>query len=294
MQIDHLKVFCDLAEAQSFSKAAALHEISQSAVSQQVRALEKRLGVNLLHRTGRAFALTPEGLALLDAARQILAIHQDLCTRILTVRNVVNGELRIASIFSIGLHELPPRLKAFRQKHPDVNVKVEFRRSQQVYQEVLDGEVDLGLVAYPARRTGLLYEIFEEDEMVLIVHPDHPLGSRETVSLDSLNGERFISFEPDLPTRKMIDRHLRTHSIEPTHVMEFDNIETVKRAVEVESGISIVPRNTVRQEIENGVLRGVRLEGPRLSRPLGVIYQRNRPRGPAQAEFIAALNTALA
>jgi DNA-binding transcriptional LysR family regulator len=124
---------------------------------------------------------------------------------------------------------------------------------------------------------------------VLIVHPNHPLASRESVPMKALGGERFISFEPDLPTRKMIDRHLRAHSVEPTHVMEFDNIETVKRAVEVESGVSIVPQNTVRQEIAGGVLKMLRLEGTRLSRPLGVIYRRNRPCSPAQAEFMAAL-----
>lgn len=289
MQIDHLKVFCDLAELQSFSKAAVLHEISQSAVSQQVRTLERNLGVTLIERGGRTFALTPEGLSLVAAAREILAIYADLRTRILTLRNVVNGELRVASIFSIGLHELPPRLKCFREKHPDVQVRVEFRRSQQVYQEVVDGEVDIGLVACPSKRPGLAYQVFEEDEMVLIVHPNHPLASRESVPIGALSGERFISFEPDMPTRKMIDRHLRAQSVVPTHVMEFDNIETVKRAVEVESGISIVPQNTVRQEIAGGVLKMLRLEGERLSRPLGVIYQRNRPCSPAQAEFLSAL-----
>lgn len=292
MHIDHLKVFCDLAEAQSFSKAAQLNKVTQSAVSQQIRALEQRFGVTLVDRGRRNFALTPEGVALLEAARDILDIYNHLGTRLLTLRNVVSGELRVASIFSIGLHELPPRLKLFREKHPEVQVHLEFRRSQQVYQEVLNGLVDIGLVAYPVKRAGLAFEVFDEDRMVLIVPPGHPLAGRGSVPLEALQGEKFISFEPDLPTRKVIDRHLRQHQVEPIHVMEFDNIETVKRAVEVESGISIVPENTVRREVESGLLHSVPLEGPRLSRPLGVIYRRNRPSSPAQAEFMSALRAA--
>jgi DNA-binding transcriptional LysR family regulator len=289
MNIDHFKVFCDLAETQSFSKTAALNGVTQSAVSQRVRQMEEQFGATLIERGRRNFALTPEGIAILEASREILAIYNDLGTRLHTIRNVVTGTLRIASIFSIGLHELPPFLKAFRERHPDVQVQVEFRRSQQVYLEVQNGEVDAGLVAYPAKRTGIAFDLFEEDDMVLIVHPNHPLAQSKLVSLQRLNGEKFISFEPDTPTRKVIDRYFRENGIVAVHVMEFDNVETVKRAVEVESGISIVPANTVRQEVETGLLAAVRLEGKRLTRPLGVIYQRNRPRFPALAEFIAIL-----
>src|SRR4029434_3844141 len=123
----------------------------------------------------------------------------------------------------------------------------------------------------------------------LIVHPNHPLAQSKLVSLQRLNCEKFISFEPDTPTRKVIDRYFRENGIVAVHVMEFDNVEMVKRAVEVESGISIVPANTIRKEVETGLLAAVRLEGKRLTRPLGVIYQRNRPRFPALAEFIAIL-----
>ncbi|HET6409630.1 MAG TPA: LysR family transcriptional regulator [Chthoniobacteraceae bacterium] len=289
MYIDHFKVFCDLAETQSFSKAAALNRVSQSAVSQRVRQLEEKFGSVLIERGRRNFALTPEGLAMLEAAREIMAIYSNLGTRLNTIRNEVTGELRVASIFSIGLHELPPLLKSFRARHPDVHVQVEFRRSQQVYHEVLNGNVDLGLVAYPAKRTGIGFDVFEEDDMVLIVHPNHALAKSTSVPLSKLSAEKFISFEPDTPTRKVIDRFLRENSVDPVHVMEFDNIETVKRAVEVESGVSIVPENTVRQEVESGLLAAIHLEAPRLTRPLGVIYQRNRARFPAMAEFMSVL-----
>ena len=205
---------------------------------------------------------------------------------------MVEGQIKIAVIYSIGLHDLPPKLKVFRERFPKVEVIVSYRRSHQVAAMVSDGEADLGLVAYPSKRNGLQVEIFDEDELILIVHPNHRLASKKSVALAVLAGEKFIAFEPDLPTRKAIDRHLREQDVEITHAMEFDNIETVKRAVEIESGVSIVPRNTVRQEIGNGALVGVEIEGPKLLRPLGVITKRNRQRSPAHQEFISVLRGA--
>ncbi|MGB8168809.1 MAG: LysR family transcriptional regulator [Chthoniobacteraceae bacterium] len=289
MYIDIFKVFCDLTETGSFSKAAALNGITQSAVSQQVRAIENKFQVVLVDRGRRNFALTGEGRAFLQASREILEVYNHLGDRLHEMRNVVAGELKIASIYSVGLHELPPHLKSFREKFPEVEVHVEYRRSQQVYSLVLDGEVDLGLVAYPTKRTGLIVEIFSKDQLVLICHPSHPLAREKSIGLDRLNGEKFIAFEPDVPTRKVIDRHLRDRGVLIEHAMEFDNIETVKRAVEVESGVSIVPANTVRQEVANGLLASVAIEDPDMVRPLGVITKRNRARSPAQKEFVASL-----
>ncbi len=289
MYIETFKVFCDLAETESFSKAATLNAITQSAVSQQIRALEKRFNARLIERGRRNFALTAEGSAFLSASREILDVYNHLAERLHEMRDVVAGELRVASIYSIGLHELPAALKVFRAKHPDVDVQVEYRRPSEVYAQVLNGEVDIGLVAYPAKRAGLQFDLFAEDEMVLICHPNHRLAQNAEIALAELKGEKFIAFEPDLPTRKIVDRHLRDHDVEIVHTMEFDNIETVKRAVEIESGVSIVPMNTVRQEVESGALVAVRLEGPKFCRPLGVITRRNRPRSAAQKEFLEAL-----
>lgn len=292
MYIATFKVFCDLAETGSFSKAGALNAITQSAVSQQIRALETRFKVTLIERGRRHFALTPEGLAFLEASREILEIHDNLDARLHQLRNVVEGEIKVASIYSVGFHDLPPLLRAYRERFPNVDVQVSYRRSHQVYSLVADGEVDLGLVSYPSKRNGLQTEIFTEDEMILIVPPTHRLASLKRIALDKLAGENFIAFEPDLPTRKAIDRHLREQGVSIVHKMEFDNIETVKRAVEIEGGVSIVPRTTVRQEIENGVLAGITLEGPRMVRPLAVVTKRNRHRSPAQTEFIAVLREA--
>lgn len=289
MYLDQLKVFCDLAETGSFSKAGVLHGITENALSQQVCMLEQELQVALLTRDGSKVALTPEGTALCDAARQMLEIHRQLSARLLALRNVMSGELRIASTYSIGLNELPPRLKSFRARYPDVEVHVEFRRSPEVYQQVLDGGCDLGLVAYPRKRSGLRVDIFEEDEIVLICHPQHRLAKESAVDAVQLKSEKFISFEPDQPTRKVIGRFLRDQNVEITNTMEFENIDTLKHAVEVESGISLVPAKSVFREVAAGSLASISLNGPRLSRPLGVITKAGRPHTPAETEFLKAL-----
>src|SRR4029077_960778 len=241
MHIQSFKVFSNLAETSSFSKAAQMNGITQSAVSQQVRSLERRFRVKLIERGRKNFSLTPEGRAFLQASHQVMSILEDLEGRIHNLQNLVAGELCISTIFSIGLHELPPYLKIFRQVHPQLDVRVEYRRPSEVYLSVLDGRADIGLVAYPSPRRGLKAMTFWSDRLVLICSPSHPLASRRKIPLSALHGEKFIAFSPDLPTRREIDRMLRSEGVKVKLVLEFDNIETVKRAVEIESGVSLVP-----------------------------------------------------
>ena len=289
MYVDAFKVFCDLVETNSFSKAAALNELTQSAVSQQVKNFEKRLGCRLFDRAGRSFFLSAEGEAFHRACGTILRAWENMENELSGLRNEVAGRLRIASIYSIGLHELPERLKRFQEKFPAVEVQVEYRRSPQVYEMVANGEADIGLVAYPTRRAGLVHEIFEDDRLVIICHPKHELASRKRASLSVLNGERFIGFEPDTPTRKGIDRQLRAAGVVVTHAADFDNVETVKRAVEIGSGVSIVPSSTVEAEVKSRQLVAIEIESPKMSRPLGLIMSKQRTRPPGLQHLIAEL-----
>jgi DNA-binding transcriptional LysR family regulator len=292
MQLELLKTFCDLVETASFSKAAELNSITQSAVSQQIRWLEKRYKVVLIERGRKNFSLTREGEVLHEAAREILEIHAGIENRIRELRNEVAGELRIATIFSIGLHELPPYMKKFRKQHPDVQLHVEYERSTQVYNRVLEGSVDFGLVAYPRKRKGIIIDALWHDELVLICPPSHALVTNaKPVELRQLEGENFISFEPDLPTRKAIDTMLREARVNIRQTLEFDNIETVKRAVEIESGISIVPRATVEEEARAGNLKVLELDAPAefTTRSLGAIRKRTRPKTPAYISFLKLL-----
>lgn len=289
MQIESLKVFCDLAETESFTKAAQINQITQSAVSQQVSALERTFRSLLIERSKKKFRLTREGEILYDYAKQLINNYESLHNKIQEVRDIVGGNIRVSTIYSIGLHDLPPYLKKFLKSYPSVNVHVEYRRSNQVYEDVLGNADDLGLVAYPTKEPKLEIVPLRKDKMVVICHPKHPLAKNDNVSFKDLAGQKFIAFEPDIPTRKAIDKALKEAGVEVDPVMEFDNIETVKRAVEIDAGIAIVPQTTVTQEIAKHTLEALELENGALTRPLAVIYKKNKVLSPAMKQFINTL-----
>jgi LysR family transcriptional regulator, transcriptional activator of the cysJI operon len=289
MQIETLKIFCDLVETASFSKAAELNTITQSAVSQQIRAIEQKFKIPLIERANKNFSVTLEGRAFLQASREILRIYDGLGDRLAQLQQAVSGYLRIATVHSIGLHELPRNLKLFKQAYPAIEVQVEYLRSAQVYQHVAEGAADLGFVAYPTRHRGVTIESHWKDKLVLICPPNHRLASRQSVPITALSGEKFISFSFDLPTRKAIDRIFKAHTVTIRRSMEFDNIETVKRAVEIEDGISIVPLNTIEEERQIGSLVAVEIESINTWRPIGLVQRRARRQALPTSAFVQML-----
>ena len=289
MQIESLKVFCDLAETESFTKAAQINEITQSAVSQQISSLERQFSSLLIERSKKKFRLTREGQVLYEYSKQIIQTYDSLHSRLQEIKDIISGTIRLATIYSIGLHDLPPYIKRFLKSYPTVNVHVEYRRSNQVYEDVLGNVVDLGLVAYPNRDVKLEVVPLRKDKLVLICHPQHPLARHAQIKLAAISGQKFIGFEPDIPTRKAIDRILKDQSLEVETVMEFDNIETVKRAVEIDAGISIVPHGTIAQEISKQTLSEVQIEDADCFRPLAAIYKKNKVLSPAMKQFISIL-----
>jgi DNA-binding transcriptional LysR family regulator len=289
MQIETFKIFCDLVETASFSRAAELNTITQSAVSQQIRAIERKFRVALIERANKNFSVTAEGHAFLNASKEILRIYDGLSESLAELQQEVSGNLRIAAVHSIGLHELPRSLKLFRQAYPAINVEVKYLRSAQVYQHIAAGIADLGFVAYPTRHRGMRIECHWKDKLVLICPPSHRLVTRQSVAIAELSGERFISFSFDLPTRKAIDRMFKVHQINIRRTMEFDNIETLKRAVEIEDGISIVPLSTTEEERKAGSLIAVEIEGIDPWRPIGLVQRRVRHRTPSTDAFVQML-----
>jgi DNA-binding transcriptional LysR family regulator len=289
MQIESLKVFCDLAETESFTKAAQINQVTQSAVSQQISALERLFKSLLIERSKKRFRLTREGQVLYDYSKQVIHTFEALHHKLQEIKDVISGTIRVATIYSVGLHDLPPYIKKFLKSYPTVNVHVEYRRANQVYDDVIGNVVDLGLVAYPARDNKLEIVPLRKDPLVLICHPQHPLAKSKSTKIKALSGQKFIGFEPDIPTRKALDRILKDHTVQVQHVMEFDNIETVKRAVEIDAGVAIVPRGTVLQEISKQTLAQVALDDGDFYRPLAAIYKKNKVLSPAMKEFLTTL-----
>jgi len=289
MQIESLKVFCDLAETESFTKAAQINNVTQSAVSQQISSLERQFNSLLIERSKKKFRLTREGEVLYEYSKQIIQTYDALFSKLQEIKDIISGTIRVATIYSIGLHDLPPYLKKFLRTYPTVNVHVEYRRANQVYEDVISNVVDLGLVAYAVKDPKLEIVNLRKDLLVLICHPNHPLARNRTVKLKDINDQKFIAFEPDIPTRRAVDKILKDHGINVHVVMEFDNIETVKRAVEIDAGIAIVPQGTITQEIANRTLVELPFEDGEFYRPLAAIYKKHKVLSPAMRQFIALL-----
>jgi LysR family transcriptional regulator, transcriptional activator of the cysJI operon len=289
MQIQSLRVFCDLVETESFTKAAQINNVTQSAVSQTISAMERVFKSRLVERSKKQFRLTREGGVVYDFSKRIIQSFDALQYKFQEIKDLISGNIQVATVYSIGLHDLPPYLKKFLKAYPTVNVHVEYRRSNQVYEDVLGNMVDLGLVAFPQKTNDLEIIPLQTWKMVLICHPEHPLAKKKTVQSRDLTGQKFIGFEADMPTRKATDKVFREHGITVQHVMEFDNVETVKRAVEINAGIAMVPESTVRQEVSKRTLMLVKVEGVDLDRPWAVIYRKSKVLSPAMKQLIDLL-----
>ena len=289
MQIESLKVFCDLAETESFTKAAQINEVTQSAVSQQISSLERTFKSLLIERSKKKFRLTREGQVLYDYSKQIIQTYEGLHSKLQEIKDIISGTIRVATIYSIGLHDLPPYIKRYLKDYPTVHVHVEYRRANQVYDDIISNVVDIGLVAYPSKDNKLEVISLRKDPLVLICHPQHPFAKQKLIKLKSIAGQKFVGFEPDIPTRKALDKILREQGVEVNNVMEFDNIETVKRAVEIDAGISIVPQSTIGQEVAKQTLAAAPVDHPEMYRPLAAIVKKGKVLSPAMRQFINIL-----
>jgi DNA-binding transcriptional LysR family regulator len=291
MHIENFKIFSDLVESESFSRAAKLNGITQSAVSQQLRAMEKHFSILIVDRSQKQFRLTREGQKLYESAKEILYLYDKLNSELQEMKKVISGTIHISTVYSIGLHELPPYVKVFLAKFPEVNIRVEYRRANMVYEDILTNSIDLGLIAYPQKHKQLEVLPFHDDILVLVVSPEHPFAQRKSVDIQDVAGQKFIGFEPDIPTRKATDIIFKEANIEAEPVMEFDNVETVKRAVEINAGIAILPQTTVIREEAQGLLKVLKFTNQTYKRPLALIHRKGRVLTPAIKKLIDLLTS---
>lgn len=290
MQLEALKTFCDLVETGSFTRAAELNFVSQSAVSQQLRGLERRFEQKLVERGGRVGVQpTPAGRLLYAESKEIVRRLTALDERLREREDRMSGTLRVATVYSVGLHALPPHLKQFLRDHPKVAVQIEYLRTDRIYDGCVSGAIDLGIVALPTRRPQLEILPLRSEELVVVVSPDHPLSRRRSVALAELGGEPFVAFDQAVPTRRLIDRILRSHRVAVAIQTEFDNIETIKRSVEAGLGVSIVPQQTARNETRAGTLVALPIADGTFTRSVGVIHRKHRDLSPPATAFIELL-----
>src|ERR1700730_17287463 len=272
------------------SKGAAHCGVSQSAASQHVQEVERRLGVTLFDRSTRPWKLTPAGKLYHVFCRDILRREEELGLALESLKHQLEGAVRVASIYSIGLSEMSHLQEEFSARYPTVQLQVEYMRPEKVYEAVLNGAADLGLVSYPEASREIAIIPWRDEEMQVAVPPSHPFALRRAVHPADLNGQTFIGFDEDLTIRRELDRFFRAQGVEVSLAMHFDNIQTIKEAVALGSGISILPARTMQPEIVQGRLVAVRLHAPDLVRPVGVVHRKRKKLNRAAQAFLELLS----
>ena len=286
MLIREAEIFREVATRRSFSRAADALEMSQPAVSQTVGNLEKRLGVKLLDRSTRPCHLTEPGRVLLEGCRDLLDGFRQLEDRVKGVAGRVTGRLCVSSIYSVGLLQ-GPAVEEFARRYPDVALRLEYGHPADVYDAVSADEAELGLVSFPKAGGAFACLPWQTEPIVLAVRPQHRFADLDRIDPDALTGEPLVSVEPNLTLRRKLDRWLKAAGVAPEIVYEFDNIETVKRAVESGAGVALLPAPTLAREVDLRTLRAIPIAGPgrEWTRPLGIVHRKRRPLSAAARAF---------
>jgi LysR family transcriptional regulator, transcriptional activator of the cysJI operon len=291
MDFDRLKIFRDLAHSRSVSKGAALNGISQSAVSQYLQELEAQVGITLLDRSTRPLTITEAGRLYLDMCRDVLNRRDEFQVALDLLKGQVEGTVRVASIYSVGLSELSRLEEEFLRRYPQARVEVQYLRPEKVYEAVLTDRADLGLMSYAEPTKEVTVLPWRREEMAVAASPYHPLAKNMEVKPEDLENLDFIGFDEDLPIRKDIDRFLRERHVRVNITLHFDNIQMIKEAVAHGSGVSIMPARVMEEEVAQGRLVPIRIAGFELFRPVGIVHRRKKRfhrAGQAMLELLQA------
>ena len=291
MHIRFLKIYCDIVRQHSFSKAADLNGISQSNASQIVHQLEERLGVTLIDRSKRPFVLTAEGERYYEGCRGVVRGYNDLEREIRSLHESVSARLRMASIYSVGLAHMSQCLREFLAAHPRADVRVEYLHPDRVYEVVEADEADLGIVSYPEESRLLATTAWRSEPLVVVCAPEHRFASQFEVSVRDLQDEPYVALEEGLRLREEIDNALAQRRVTVQVEQEFDNIEVIKRAIETNAGVSLLPEPTVAREVAGGTLVQLPLSDMSIARPLGLIHRRDRELSDTAQAFIGLLQS---
>ncbi len=292
MQLESLKVFCDVARCRSFSQAALANHLTQSAASQAVLQLEKHLGVQLIDRSVRPLQLTPLGQRFHQGCRELVERYYELEASLRSAGAEVEATVEVAAIYSVGLGDMGKYVERFTAEHPNARVHIDYLHPDRVYEKVADGTADFGLVSFP--RPSRKWEVipWREEEMVLACAPSHPLAGKKGVRPSELTGEKYAAFDKALTIRRQVDKFLREQGTAVEVACEFDSVENIKKAVEELSGVALLPEPTLRREVRSGSLVAVPLSGARLVRPLGIILRRHHKLGATALRFMDMLRPA--
>lgn len=276
MHFEYFKIFADLVEKKSFSEAAKANGITQSAVSQQLRTIEKYFNTQMVDRSQKQFRLTQEGEKIYKDSQEILRLYDKLKQEITELGSMVSGTMTLASTYSVGIHTIPCYIKSFIESYPTVNIRLNYLSSHQVYDAVINNTADIGFVAYPHANRLVEIEAFTEEELVLVCSVDHKFARRKTIQINELEGQAFISFDSSTPSHKSAMGFFKDAQVSVELAMQFDNIEMIKHAVEINRGLAILPANAVRDAVEKNQLKSIQFKGSPYKRTIGIVTRKGK------------------
>jgi DNA-binding transcriptional LysR family regulator len=289
MTLEHLKLFRDIAHARNVSHGAEVCGVSQSAASQYLHETERLLGVQLLDRSTRPFELTEAGRLYYEFCRDVLRRQEEFEESLDKLKGRVQGTVRVAAIYSVGLSDMSRLELELSRRMPQAELLVEYLRPEKVYDAVLTDQADLGLVSYPESNREITAIPWREEKMMVAAAPSHPLADRESLDLADLAQQNFVAFDDELRVGREVKRYIRESGAQLNVVMHFDNIQTMKEAVVLGTSISIMPVRVLRNDIEQGRLVAIPIQGCTLVRPLGIIHRRRKTFNRATRTFLELL-----
>ncbi len=271
MEIRQLRAFIAIAESGTFTAGAERVHVTQAAVSMQIRQLENEVGAKLFIRAPRNVILTEAGEKMLERARHILREHDAALEEIAELAGAKRGRLRIGSASAgVSSDQLPRILKELRKHHPSAEISVNSGTSESLVQQLLAAELDIAFVSLPVEARGIQTERLNDDQLVAIASPRHRLARQRTVSAYALAGEKLILGERGGNTRRLIDEFFAQAGVKPTVAMELSRLGAIKRMVEEDMGVGIVPLQSARDEVEKGRLVRWWIEGAQINWELGL------------------------
>jgi len=291
INLNQLRIFQAVAEARSFTRAADVVHLTQPAISKHIKQMEEYYGVPLFDRLGKKVALTQAGEILFEAALEIIASVTAAEQRIEELKGLRGGKLCLGASFALGIYVLPGILATYRKRYPAVDVTVDISLSAKIMAKVLANKLDLGLVSREAHDPRLLTRQFMTDELIAIAPSHHRWANKSRIRPQELLGETFIVEARGAGTRTVVEERLKEKGIVLRNVVDFGNMEGVKKAVEAGLGISIQARSVVQREIFAGSLVGVSLA--RMDAKLGRFYicRKDKHLSNAAKAFLALLQT---
>ena len=274
MDLRQLEILQAIAETGSFTACGRKLHVSQSAISRQILLLEEELGEPLFLRIGRQVRMTPAAESLVQLGQRVFQDVRDTVGAITDRTRELRGTLRLSGGMTVCLYVFPPLLKQMRRAHPGVDVRLMVASAGQSVQEIRGGRVDAGLLTLPVGEPDLCTVPVLREELLLVTTPGHALAKRKKVVPKDLADLPFIMFELGSGTRKVIDHFFASENIEPTVLMDTENVEIIKAMVKTGQGVGIVPYQAIAREVKAGQLFCARIEGHELVRETGWVYAR--------------------